>query len=154
MMFEGSYGNKGLIPVSTGSYEIYLKTGDDTKSVKEEETTVGSRIIVSATAKQQREKKLQGYFKTVNGQDATTITKLHTAALTLSSRPNPCINNIFLPSMILEVTSFSMTSVFPEFAVGTKWMVQNYTIERTPDKGFNAYSLSLTLYQYFGNLEA
>lgn len=152
MMYAGLYGNKGLNKVNTGSYEMYLKTGDDTKAVKEEATTTGSRIIVSSSAKTPRKKTLTGYFKLINSRDATTITNLHIAALTLT-RPYPCINNIFLPSMILEVTSFSMTSVFPEFVVGSKWMVSNCTIERSPDKGFNTYSAKLELFQYFGNLE-
>jgi hypothetical protein len=153
MRYDSKYGNKGLEPLPTGSYEVYLKTGDDVKSVKEEETTTGSRIIVSSTAKNPRKKTLVGYFKQVNGHNATTITDLHTAALTLTSRPYPCINNIFLPSMILEVTSFSMTSMFPEFVVGSKWMVENFKIDRTPDKGFHTYELTVVLDQYFENLE-
>ena len=153
MMHGGLYGNKGLKKIVSGSYEIYLKTGGDTKAVKEEESTAGPRIIVSATSKQPRTKKLTGYFKLVNGYDATTISALHSASLTLSTRPAPCINNILLPSMILEVTSFTMTSVFPEFAIGTKWMVTQFGIDRSPDKGFNAYNINLEVDQYFGNLE-
>ena len=151
MKHFGLWANKGLKPISTGTYVFYAKTGDDTKSVKEETTTTGPKIIVSTTSRNPREKKLTGYFYTINGANATTITNLHIAACALSTRPAPCINNILLPSMILTVTDNA--NLFSEFKVGTKWMVDNFTIVRTPDKGLHAYEADITLLQYFGNLE-
>lgn len=152
MTFNSQHGNKGYEYPPTGSYELYVKTSNNAKQAAKRTTiTTGPRIRSSSMGLSPQTQQLTGYFHTVNGQSANTIQKLHTAALTLSSRPFPCVNNILLPGMILTVTAGS--DIFPEFPSSSTWMVDQFKVDQNISKGFSAYECEIILMRYYGNLE-
>lgn len=132
----GKPGNHGISNYNMENISVELRRDIDNKTGNFQEiTAVGAfprglyqgrqpKVIRLSITFPKSSKDLRAFAKTLN-------------------RTVPCVNNIFMPKMVVTVTE----SIYDNIIVGSQWYVDVFATSRTNNRG-NKFDAELTLLEY------